>query len=156
MSNNPLRYDYSRNTWVGQGSREMNNNHIPQPPLSNDEISSLSLVSTESRTSSVNLNNSLNSNNSVSTTATLSSSASAISPFPTCNSNFNPPSNLYDTDSIYNNALDVDIDADEVYKPRRELKSTTLKYTTTKNKNKYGKDYDHHVPDLTEYRSRTT
>jgi hypothetical protein len=76
------------------------------------------------------------------------------SPFPTSsssngsgsninnNSNFNPSSNLYDVNSICNNAMDVDIDADQVYKPRRELKNIPLNYTT-KNKNKYGQDYGH-------------
>jgi hypothetical protein len=52
--------------------------------------------------------------------------------------------------------MGVDINADQVYKPRRDLNSTSLKYVTTKNKNKYGQDYDHNTPDLTEYRSRST
>jgi hypothetical protein len=52
--------------------------------------------------------------------------------------------------------LGVEIDADQVYKLKKELKNTPLKYTTTKNKNKYGQDYDHDPPNLTKYRSRTT
>jgi hypothetical protein len=52
--------------------------------------------------------------------------------------------------------MGVDINADQVYKPRRDLNSTALKYVTIKNKNKYGQDYDHDAPDMTEYRSRTT
>jgi hypothetical protein len=58
--------------------------------------------------------------------------------------------------SIYKNKMNVDIDSDQVYKPRRDLKSTALKYVTTKNKNKYEQDYDHDVLDLTEYRNRRT
>jgi hypothetical protein len=42
--------------------------------------------------------------------------------------------------------MDVDIYADQVYKPRRDLKSTRIKHVTTKNKNKYGQDYDHDAP----------
>jgi hypothetical protein len=169
---NQLRFDRSKNTWVGRGSREINNNNAGLP-LESSEISSLSSASTNSRNSSVNSVDSVNSNNTVNTSATLPNSASTSaestfppSPYPTSssscsgssiNNNFNNlPSNLYDIDSIYNNALDVDIDADKVYKLKKELKNTPLKYTTTKNKNKYGQDYDHYVPNLIEYRSRTT
>jgi hypothetical protein len=52
--------------------------------------------------------------------------------------------------------MGVDIDADQIYKSRRDLKSTALKYVKTKNKNKYRQNYDHDEPDLTECKSQTT